>query len=73
MCRHSYGVLAGVSMMQPRISVWAMCLCPDGATVTMALSRAAASEFIQAGIQKFTVYVYKVERRGSALFMEKGV
>lgn len=43
----------------------------QGATVTMALSRAAASEFIQAGIQKFTVYVYKVERRGSALFMEK--
>ena len=43
----------------------------QGATVTMALSRAAAFEFIQAGIQKFTVYVYKVERRGSALFMEK--
>lgn len=44
-----------------------------GATVTMALSRASVSEFAQAGIQKFSVYVYKVERRGTTLFMEKEV
>ena len=45
----------------------------QGATVTMALSRASAAEFLQAGIQKFTVYVYKVERRGSTLFMEREI
>ena len=39
-------------------------------TVSMSLSRASAYEFASAGIERFTVFIYKVERRGTTLYKE---
>ncbi len=47
---------------------------PDGMhTVEMSLSRAAATEFEAAGIDKYTIYIYKIERKTSTLHTEKEV
>lgn len=40
-------------------------------SIDMCLTRAAAEDFAKAGIDKYTVYIYKVERKGTSLFAEK--
>lgn len=42
-------------------------------SVELALSRATAGEFQAAEIDKFTVFVYKIERKGTSLFAEREV
>lgn len=47
---------------------------PDGMhTVEMSLSRAAITDFEAAGIDKYTIYIYKIERKTSTLHTEKEV
>lgn len=42
-------------------------------TVTMTISRASASEFVEAGITQLSVYTYKVDRKITTLFDEQTV
>lgn len=47
---------------------------PDGMhMVEMSISRATVSDFEAAGIDKYTIYVYKIERKSSSLYSEKEV
>lgn len=42
-------------------------------SVEMTLSRATRDEFAQAGIDKYTIFIYKNERKGTSLYAEKEV
>lgn len=53
-------------------SAWQPSDLPEPATVRMSVVKAAPS-FQDAGIQSLTVYVYKVERKGSVLFDVKNI
>lgn len=45
----------------------------DTHRVEMTLSRAAGDDFAAVGIDKFTIYVYKIERKGTSLYKEQEV
>jgi len=42
-------------------------------SVELAVSRATLDEFATAGIDKYTIFIYKIERKGTTLFAEKEV
>lgn len=47
---------------------------PEGMhMVEMSISRASATDFEAAGIDKYTIYIYKIERKSSTLYSEKEV